>query len=810
VTRRTGYSTRPGWVPGDTDPGITRGRLYAPPAAGWLGLVTLAVALALALAVTATPTPLGANAPADRFAEGRAVPLLERLFADGAPHPIGTEANAAMRERVIGELEALGLDVTTQTRLACMERFAVCGEVTNVLARLPGQVDGPAVLLTAHYDSVGAGPGVSDDMVGVVAVIETVRSLQADGPTRNPFIVLLTDGEEVGLLGAEAFTHHPWFDEVGVVINVEARGTRGQSLMFETNDGNAWLVDAFAKHAPRPVTNSLFYDIYRTLPNDTDFSVYKAAGLNGLNFAYADEVAHYHTPLDDLEHLDRGSLQHQGDNVLAAARALGAADLTDQPPGNSLFIDLVPGSVLRVPESWAVPLAAACLLAWLFITAVLSRRGAVTLPRVLLGVLGAVLAVAVAGALGFGVSSAVQALTGLNEPWYASPLATRVAVWLAALFGVLATSAVFSRVLGFWGTAIGAWLVWALLTLAAALTLPGASVVLLMPTVVASALYLVVVAGGAGRPGIRTTVGAISVLAAALATFAAAYLWLPLALSVESLMGMLLSAAVAVSLALAFITVTPLLAVGPGVAGSRSRSARGVALVACVLGIAAGVALATRAPTFSELRPQRFSIRHLVTATDGDLVDARWVLDRYPDAPLQEGFGQWTFEPVTVDLVPFVGSSPISTPAASPLAGTVQPPRVEVLSDETDGTTRVLGLRLLAGDPFERLTLTVPRSVGAARLVVPAGGVEIQLIDGEPRGGHATFMCHGAACDGLELELHLGVPDALELGVTAQRSGLPDDAAGLVAARPATAVPSQDGDVSMVLNVVNVQESVGF
>src|SRR5690606_37851527 len=153
----------------------------------------------------------------------------------------------------------------------------------------------------------------------------------------------------------------------------------------------------------------------------------------------------------------------------------------------------------------------------------------------------------------FGVTVAIQALTGLNEPWYAVAVPVRVAVWLAALFGVMATSALFARALGFWGTAVGAWLVWALLTLATAVVMPGASVVLLVPTVVASALYLVVVIGGAGRPGVRSTVSALPALAAVLATFAAAYLLLPLALSVESLMGMLLSAAVAVSLGLAFI-----------------------------------------------------------------------------------------------------------------------------------------------------------------------------------------------------------------------------------------------------------------
>src|SRR5690606_23503918 len=267
-----------------TDPGL-RPQHYAvnslqlvklvPFPAAVLGLATLAAALILALVAASTPQPLGSDAPADRFSVGRALPVVERLLDDGAPHPIGTPANAAMRQREIAELEAMCLTVTNQSEFACVTGFLVCGEDVNVLTRLPGETDGPAVLLTAHYDSVGAGPGVSDDLVGVTAVLETVRLLLASGPLRNPYIVAITDGEEVGLLGAEAFTRHPWFSEVGVVVNVEARGTRGQSLMFETNRDNAWLIDAFAREAPRPVTNSLFYELYQLLPNDTDFSIYK-------------------------------------------------------------------------------------------------------------------------------------------------------------------------------------------------------------------------------------------------------------------------------------------------------------------------------------------------------------------------------------------------------------------------------------------------------------------------------------------------------------------------------------------------------
>src|SRR5690606_17913127 len=121
---------------------------------------------------------------------------------------------------------------------------------------------GPAVLLTAHYDSVAAGPGAADDMAGVAAMLEIARILREEPPLAAPLIFLFSDGEEVGLLGAEAFTGHPWAADVGVVINLEANGTRGQSLLFETTDDNAWLIDAFAAEAPRPVASSLFEALY--------------------------------------------------------------------------------------------------------------------------------------------------------------------------------------------------------------------------------------------------------------------------------------------------------------------------------------------------------------------------------------------------------------------------------------------------------------------------------------------------------------------------------------------------------------------
>ncbi len=179
--------------------------------------------------------------------------MLERLVGDGSPHPVGSAANAAVRERLVAELTGLGLEPELQEAFACNLRFELCGEVVNVIARLPGPATGPVVLLTAHYDSVAAGPGVSDDMVGVAAVLEAARHLLADGGRTNRVALLFSDGEEIALLGARAFLSHPLSSEVTVVVNAEARGTRGASLLFETSRDNHWLIRAFAAQAPRPM-----------------------------------------------------------------------------------------------------------------------------------------------------------------------------------------------------------------------------------------------------------------------------------------------------------------------------------------------------------------------------------------------------------------------------------------------------------------------------------------------------------------------------------------------------------------------------
>src|SRR5690606_34437513 len=131
------------------------------------------------------------------------------------------------------------------SRFSCSA--SACATVDNVLARIPGARPDGALLLSAHYDSVPASPGASDDGAGVAAILETPGALLAGPPLARDTWLLLNDGEGLGLRGARAFAQEPEFARIAHVVNLEARGTTGPSLLIETQPGN----EAVARLASR-------------------------------------------------------------------------------------------------------------------------------------------------------------------------------------------------------------------------------------------------------------------------------------------------------------------------------------------------------------------------------------------------------------------------------------------------------------------------------------------------------------------------------------------------------------------------------
>ncbi|KOU48837.1 hypothetical protein ADK55_19470, partial [Streptomyces sp. WM4235] len=163
---------------------------------------------------------------------------------------------------------------------------------------VPGRSSTGRILLVAHTDSTSSGPGASDDGLGVGAVLEIARVLKAGERTRNDVVLLFTDAEEIGQLGARAYVRNtPALDpRRDVVINFDARGPPGPAVLFQRGERTAGVVGALGDRPP--VTTSLADEVYRLLPNETDFTHFREAGLTGLNFAVIGGSSRYHSTED--------------------------------------------------------------------------------------------------------------------------------------------------------------------------------------------------------------------------------------------------------------------------------------------------------------------------------------------------------------------------------------------------------------------------------------------------------------------------------------------------------------------------------
>src|SRR5438270_9223822 len=321
----------------------------------WGFIIALAIVSIRALHA---PSPLPATASENEFSAERALIHVREIAT--VPHPLGSPEDAGARNYIVAQLTNLGLQPQTFSSLGVdsTARLIIAGKTNDIVGRLPGTASGPAIILMAHYDSVYRASGAGDDASGVASILEILRALKHGPAIQRDIIALFTDGEEDGLLGAEAFAHsHPWMKDAGLILNFEARGNRGPSLLFETSQNNRSLIEAVSQVAPYPVASSLFYELYKILPNDTDFTVFRPAGIPGLNFAFGEGLEAYHSPLDTPDHLSLASLQHHGSYGLALTRHFGQLDLAAlrNSKGDDVFFDWFGSRLVAYSQHWVLP-----------------------------------------------------------------------------------------------------------------------------------------------------------------------------------------------------------------------------------------------------------------------------------------------------------------------------------------------------------------------------------------------------------------------------------------------------------------------
>jgi hypothetical protein len=309
--------------------------------------------------------------PLSEFSTKRALTQVETISKQ--PHYVGSNNHEIVANYLQKELNNLRLETSIQEGYTLSD-WGNLVKSKNILARIKGTDSSKALLLLTHYDSAphSYSHGASDAGSGVATILESVRVfLHNNTPHKNDIIILFSDAEELGLNGAALFvTKHKWAKEVGLVLNFEARGSSGPSYMLmETNKGNTGLVKGFAAAKTTfPVSNSLMYSIYKMLPNDTDLTVFREQGnIQGYNFAFIDDHFNYHTVQDDINHLDKNTLAHQGYYLMPLLNYFSNADLsTTQATADDVYFT-IPYTFINYPFRWVLPMVLIALGLFIFL-----------------------------------------------------------------------------------------------------------------------------------------------------------------------------------------------------------------------------------------------------------------------------------------------------------------------------------------------------------------------------------------------------------------------------------------------------------
>ena len=308
--------------------------------------LTVVVTGFLAYGLFTQPSPKPADA--EGFSSARVVEDIKVLSKDhhSVAHP---QERAEVRDYLIGRLEELAADTVmlfSYDSLTGPENRHVVYtfDAHNILAEfapLDGADNAPYLMMVAHYDSRYSQPmpkdtvwsyGAADDGYGVGVTLETVSQLLKERDNwRQGVKVLFTDAEEVGMMGMKAMWKNDKdvFSDVGLMINLEARGTYGPALLFETCPGNEKIMDLYSDAARYPYTYSLTTVVYNFMPNFTDFTIVKDE-IPGLNFSNIADINHYHTDLDNFDNISEKTIQHYGSQVLPVAQAYVTGDYPDK------------------------------------------------------------------------------------------------------------------------------------------------------------------------------------------------------------------------------------------------------------------------------------------------------------------------------------------------------------------------------------------------------------------------------------------------------------------------------------------------
>lgn len=695
----------------------------------------------------------GCSRSAVLFSEPNARAHVATLATTIGSRPVGTPENARARAYIVDQLRLFGYEVRVQETDARRAEAGLTTRVSNVIAVRQGERR-EAVGLLSHYDSSPDAPGAADDAFGVAVSLEAARLLAAK-PRKWTTFVLVTDGEEVGLMGAEALmTDREVTERLHAYVNVESVGSSTPSMLFEAGPANHWILEPWARHAPRPRGGSFAVEVYRRLPNDTDFSILRRHDIPGLNFAIVGDSYAYHTARDTAERLSDAALRNTGQNVVAIVDAMEQADITRRTSQSATYFDLAGATALAYSAAfdWIIGALAVLfgLAGWSRMTRfVISHDGA---SRWLLGLAWTLLAVAATIAAMIAAAWLLRAGREAYHPWYARPdrfLLMLIAVGVAAAWGM---------------TRLGHWLpprarafrhpavvwtytlpVWMAAAIAASWLAPAAAYLWTLPLLVGGLLLTTV----PPRSSLLVRVASLAILAVTatmwlrdaveLVRFAVAVLGrLPLVTPVFVFPALL--AVIGLMIAPPFIAST---------ASERPLLRPSIVTVVCLSALAVTAPLAYLAPAYTTAEPLRRDVRAF--QDDGGAVSLWQVGSNEPGLDVAAGgpvnwtagrMDQATTVPRALLRNPFVFSA-----TALPLGGAPAEVTSFALREVTGGIE--MAIAVAAREPGLAVAFVLPAGVTPARSSLP----------GALRSGRWTAVYIAPPADGVAFRASFaGVP----------------------------------------------------
>jgi aminopeptidase YwaD len=197
--------------------------------------------------------------------------------------------------------------------------------------------DTSIIIFNAHYDSVAKGPGANDDGSGTVAVLAAAYALSHFDFKRTVKFVTFS-GEEVGLLGSQAYTKEAYErnDNILVEINADMIGhdEGSRKMTVTTTEDAGWVAEIFqdinANYSigltvNRGTINREGHDL-----GGSDYAAFLPYSWEAVCCWEGDHDPNFHSALDNLSNVNLSYLVNTT-RIIAATLAY-LADIDQTPP----------------------------------------------------------------------------------------------------------------------------------------------------------------------------------------------------------------------------------------------------------------------------------------------------------------------------------------------------------------------------------------------------------------------------------------------------------------------------------------------